>query len=191
MSFRSLRRFEGQKAAYDNYKAWVALSPDAKQTAYAAVTDETKRAKPERSIGYISPFNQVGSALRYISIPVLSPTQTGQASDIATALATALDNFYITGSESAPASGAIKVKRFQAAKLSFRNRGAATKKNSRITKRAYLKPDVDTVSAPFGQSVGNQDFAAALIILNPKATTWVQAGVLPNKRSYKFTPEGV
>ncbi len=71
MSFRDLRRYESQKAAYDNYKAWQALSPDAKQAAFAAITDETKRAKPERAMGYLSPFNQVGAALKYISMPVL------------------------------------------------------------------------------------------------------------------------
>lgn len=98
MGFRDLRRYESQKAAYDAYKAWQALTPDLKQAAFAAITDETKRA--------------------------------------------------------------------------------------------YLKPDVDTYSAPFGQSVGDQDYAAALVILVPLANTWMEAATAPAKRSYKFTPEG-
>ncbi|MTJ12349.1 hypothetical protein FJR11_07015 [Anabaena sp. UHCC 0187] len=190
MSFSDLRRYESQKAAYDNYKAWQNLSPDAKQTAFAAVTDETKRAKPIRLTGYISPFNQVGSALRYISLPVLKKAQTGQGSDIGNSLTTALDTFYIDDTEAVPTGGAIAFPRFKAAKLAYTNRSTFTKKTSRITKRSYLKPDVDTFSAPFGQSVAGQDYAAALAILIPLATTWKGAAVLPAKRSFKFTPEG-
>ncbi|OYD93137.1 hypothetical protein CDG76_20815 [Nostoc sp. 'Peltigera membranacea cyanobiont' 210A] len=190
MSFRDLRRYESQKAAYDSYKAWQALTPDLKQAAFAAITDEAKRSKPERVTGYLSPFNQVGTALKYIRMPVLKKTQEGQGSAVGNALATALDAFYIDDTETAPVGGAIDYKRFKAAKLSFTLRSTFTKKNSRITKRAYLKPDVDTYSAPFGQSVGDQDYAAALVILVPLANTWMEAATAPAKRSYKFTPEG-
>lgn len=190
MSFRDLRRYESQKAAYDNYKAWQALSPDAKQAAFAAITDETKRAKPERAMGYLSPFNQIGTALKYISLPILKKTQVGQGSDIGNSLGTALAAFYVDDTEAAPVGGAIEYKRFKAARLSYTARTTFTKKNSRITKRAYMKPDVDTYSAPFGQSVGGQDYAAALVIITPLAKTWRDAATAPAKRSYKFTPEG-
>lgn len=190
MSFRDLRRYESQKAAYDNYKAWQALSPDAKHAAFAAVTDESKRAKPERVEGYISPFNQVGSTLKYIRLPVLKKTQQGQGSAIGTALATALNAFYIDDIEAAPTTGAIDYRRFKGAKLSYTERSTFTKKTSRITKRVYLKPDVDTYSALFGQSVGGQTYEAALIIITPLANNWVKAATLPARRVYKFTPEG-
>jgi len=190
MSFRDLRRHESQKAAYDNYKAWQALSPDAKHEAFKTITDETKRAKPERATGFLSPFNQVGSALKYISMPVLKKTQEGQGSAIGVSLATALNAFYLADNEPAPTTGAIEYKRFKAAKLSFTARTTFEKKISRITKRPYLKPDVDTYSAPFGQSTGGQTYEAALIIITPLAKTWVNAATAPAKRSYKFTPEG-
>jgi hypothetical protein len=190
MSFRDLRRYEAQKAAYDNYKAWQALSPDAKQKAFAAVTDESKRAKPERAMGFLSPFNQVGAALKYISMPVLKKAQIGQGSDVGNSLGTALAAFYVDDTEAAPATGAIEYKRFKAAKLSYTARTTFKETNSRITKRRYMKPDVDTYSAPFGQSVGGQAYEAALIIITPLAKTWVNAATAPAKRSYKFTPEG-
>ncbi|MEH2153247.1 hypothetical protein [Nostoc sp.] len=190
MSFRDLRRYESQKAAYDNYKAWQALSPDAKQAAFAAITDETKRAKPERILGYLSPFNQVGATLKYIRMPVLKKVQEGQGAGVGNSLGTALDAFYIDDTESVPVGGAIDHKRFKAARLSYTARASFSKKNSRITKRAYLKPDVDTYSAPFGQSVAGQTYEAALIIITPLADTWREGAVLPAKRSYKFTPEG-
>jgi hypothetical protein len=190
MSFRDLRRYEAQKAAYDNYKAWLALSPDKKQDAFAAITDETKRAKPERELGYLSPFNQSGSLLKYLYLPVLKKTQQGQGSAIGTSLAGILDPFYIDSTGTAPAGGSIEHKRFKAAKLSLTQRGATEKKPSRITKRQYLKPDVDTYSAPFGQSVAGQTYVAALIIIQPGIDTWVEAATSPNKRSFKLIPEG-
>jgi hypothetical protein len=190
MSFRDLDRYESQKAAYDNYKKWKALDPDEKQAAFAAVTDETKRAKPERVIGYLSPFNQVGAALKYISLPVLKKTQDGQGSAIGVSLATVLDPFYIDDVETAPVGGAIQYKRFKAAKLSFTQRSNFVKKTSRITKRSYLKPDVDTYTAPFGQQSAGQTYAAAIFVIESGAKDWQNGAVLPTKRSYKITPEG-
>jgi hypothetical protein len=191
MSFRELRRYESQKSAYDAYKTWQALSPDAKHAAFAAITDETKRAKPERAMGYLSPFNQVGALLKFISMPVLKKAQTGQGSAIGVSLGTALAAFYFDDTEAAPGGGAIEYKRFKAAKLSYTVRSNFIKKNSRITKRAYLKPDVDTYSAPFGQSVAGQTYGAALIIINPLVKAWLSTATLPAKHSHKFTPEGV
>ncbi|GAX41530.1 hypothetical protein NIES4075_25030 [Tolypothrix sp. NIES-4075] len=190
MSFRDLRRYESQKAAYDNYKAWQALSPDAKHTAFAAITDETKRAKPERTMGYLSPFNQIGATLKHISMLTLKRVQQGQGSAVGVSLATALDNFYIDNTETPPVGGAIEYKRFKAAKLAYTERSSFSKQASRITKRVYLKPDVDTYSAPFGQSTGGQTYEAALVIIAPLAKTWVSGATAPKKRSFKFTPEG-
>ncbi|MGM3305101.1 hypothetical protein ACSQ6I_03800 [Anabaena sp. WFMT] len=190
MGFRALQRYASQKAAYDNYKAWDALDPGAKQTAYAAITDETKRAKPERVTGYLSPFNQVGSALKYISMPVLKKVQEGQGAGVGNALVGILDPFYLDDTDTAPTSGAISYPRFKAAKVSLILRSSFTKSTSRITKRSYLKPDVDTYSCPFGQSVAAQTYAAAMVIIQPDIDTWVEAAAAGTKRSFKLTPEG-
>ncbi|MBD2628845.1 hypothetical protein [Trichormus variabilis] len=190
MSFRDLRRYESQKAAYDNYKAWQALSPDAKQAAFAAITDETKRAKPERELGYLSPFNQTGTLLKYLYLPVMKKTQDGQGSAIGVSLAGILDPFYIDSTGTAPGGGSIEYKAFKAAKLSLTQRSSFVKKASRITKRSYLKPDVDTYTAPFGQSVAGQSYGAALVIIQPDIDTWKEAAASGTKRSFKLTPQG-
>ncbi|WP_353930960.1 hypothetical protein WJM97_22320 [Okeanomitos corallinicola TIOX110] len=190
MSFSFLKRYEAQKAYYDAYKRWQDLSPEAKQNSFAAITDETKRAKPEREIGFISPFNQVGTGLKYIRLRVLSPTQTGEGTDVGQALANMLGNYYINAAESAPTGGAIDVPRYKCAKLSLTSRSSFTKRASRITTRQYMKPDVNTVSAPFGQASGGQSYAAAAAAIQPTVDAWVEAAVAPAKRSYKFTPEG-
>ncbi|BAY10634.1 hypothetical protein [Calothrix sp. NIES-2098] len=190
MSFRDLRRYETQKAAYDNYKAWQALSPDAKHAAFAAITDETKRAKPKRVNGYISPFNQSGTALRYIILPVLKKTQDGQGAGVGNALTTILDTYYIDDTETAPTGGGIEYKRFKAAKLSFTLRQTFAKKTSRITKRVYLKPDVDTYTGAFGQASGGQTYATVSALLITASQNWVDAAEAGTKRSYKLIPEG-
>lgn len=190
MGFSALQRYEKQKAFYDAYKAWDNLTPAAKQAKFETINDPTKTTKPEREQGFISPFNQLSNTLNFIQIRVLSQTQSGQGSDVAVSLGNALDAFYTDSTEPAPAGGAIKVTRFKAAKLAYTSKTAFAKSPSRITGRSYLKPDVDTVSAPFGQSVGGQDYAAALVIITPLANTWVNAATAPAKRSYKFTPEG-
>jgi hypothetical protein len=190
MGFSALRRYESQKAAYDAYKLWQAKTPAQKQADFAAITDETKRSKPERQNGYLSPFNQIGLALKYVELRVLMSAQSGQGSDVANSLKTALDNFYIDGTETVPIGGAILYPRFKAARLAYTAKTTFSKKNSRITGRAYLKPDVDTVSAPFGQSVGGQTYEAALLLIKTAADTWAEAATAPAKRSYKFFPEG-
>jgi hypothetical protein len=189
MGFSFLKRYEAQKAYYDAYKAWDNKNPEQKQAAFAAITDETKRAKPERVTGYISPFNQRGSTLSYVELRVLSQTQTGEGTDVATALGNVLDNYYIDDTETAPTTSIINP-RFKAAKLSFTSKTNFVKKASRITTKQYLKPDVNTVSAPFGQASGGQTYAAATAAMLTAINTWINGATGTDKRSFKFTPEG-
>lgn len=190
MSFRDLRRYESQKAAFDNYKAWQALSPDAKQSAFAAITNESQRAKPTRELGFLAPFNQVGTGLQYIRLPVLAKVQDGQGAGVGNALTAILDPFYIDATEAAPAGGGIAAPRYEAARLSFTIRSNFVKRNSRITKRAYMKPDVDTYSGKFGRSVANQTYQEAIVLMTSGINSWVNGATSGAKRSFKFTPEG-
>lgn len=191
MGFRALRRYESQKARFDAYKAWQALSPEAKAAKFDTVYVQADRSKPERVKGYISPFNTTGTAQVWLKLKVLGNTQTGQGGTVATALKDAIDPFYIDASESSPLGVVLTSPGFKAAKLSFTERSGFAKKNSRITGAAYQRPQSDTVTASFGQSVANQDFDAAVALIQVKVDTWTNGATATLKRSFKFTPEGI
>ncbi|MBK1987310.1 hypothetical protein A0J48_007135 [Sphaerospermopsis aphanizomenoides BCCUSP55] len=195
MSFRELERYESQKAAYDNYKAWKALSPDAKQALYDAIPNiATSRAKPVLVGGFVIPFNATGTIVTYIeTTKILSATQgTAVGSDVASALRTALSGQYF-----ATATGTTPViltnPRYKFAKLSFTNRESFVDRVSRITKRKYKKPSSDTVSMPFGGKTMTDDYDTAVNDIKTKANganAWKNSSTATVKKSYKFTPEG-
>ncbi|WP_071190983.1 hypothetical protein [Trichormus sp. NMC-1] len=195
MSFRDLERFESQKAAYDNYKAWKALGPDAKKALYDAIPNiATSRAKPVFGTGFIIPFNATGTIVVYVETKkILAATQgSGPGSDVATALRTALDGQYF-----AAATGTTPVvidnPRYKFARLSFINRESFVDRVSRITKRSYKKPSSDTVSAPFGGKTMTEDYDTAVVNIKAKtsgAKAWADSSTSTVKKSFKFTPEG-
>jgi hypothetical protein len=197
MSFRALERYESQKAAYDNYKAWKALSPDAKQNLYDQIPSiKTSRAKPVVVAGFIIPFNATGTIVTYIeSKKILGATQGASiGADVATALRAALDGqFFTTAEGTTPV--VISSPRYKFAKLSFTKRESFVDRVSRITKRSYKKPSSDTVSMPFGGKNMTDDFDTAVAFLKARATVgtnaWRNASTSTVKQSYKFTPEGI
>lgn len=191
MGFRALRRYQSQKAKFEAYKAWEDLSPEAKAAKFDAVYVQADRSKPERVKGYISPFNTTGTTQLWIKMKVLANTQTGQGGTVATALKNALDPFFTDTSEPAPAGPQLTSPGFKAAKLKFTERTGFVKKNSRITGAAYQKPQSDSVTAPFGQSVPNQDFDAAVALIQVPVNAWMDGATATLKRSFKFTPEGI
>ena len=142
MSFRELERYESQKAAYDNYKAWKALSPDAKQALYDAIPGiKTSRAKPVLQSGFLIPFNATGTIVTYIETKKILDATQGAAvgADVASALRIALSGqYFATATGTTPV--VITSPRYRFAKLSFTNRESAVDRVSRITKRKYKKP---------------------------------------------------
>ncbi|MBJ7298550.1 MAG: hypothetical protein JHC73_20145 [Dolichospermum sp.] len=195
MGFRKLQRYEAQKAAYDNYKAWNALNPDAKQALYAAIPGSgTGRAKPVLQTGFIIPFNATGTNIIYIETKkILNATQgSAVGADVATALRNALSGQYFA---SAAANSVVLTNRaYKFAKLSFTNREAFVDRISRITKRKYKKPTSNTVSMPFGGKAMSDDFDTAVADIKLKANganAWANATTSTVIKSYKFTPEGI
>ncbi|MTJ11493.1 hypothetical protein FJR11_02550 [Anabaena sp. UHCC 0187] len=196
MSFRSLERYESQKAAYDNYKAWKLLSPDAKQALYDAIPGiATGRAKPVLSAGFIIPFNATGTIVTYIETKKIIDATQGSAvgAAVATALRTALSGqFFATATGTTPVI--ISSPRYKFAKLSFTRRNTPVARVSRITKRSYKKPTSDTISMPFGGSSMSEDFDVAVAEIKTKASganAWANASAGEIKQTYKFTPEGI
>lgn len=196
MSFRELERYESQKAAYDNYKAWKALSPDAKKALYDAIPGvATSRAKPVLTPGYIIPFNATGTIVTYIGTSKILDATQGSAvgADVANALRTALGGqYFLTATGTTPVI--IASPRYKFAKLSFTKRESFTTRVSRITKRTYKKPSSDTVSMPFGGSTMSEDFDTAVLEIKTKASganAWASASTATVKQSFKFTPEGI
>jgi|SRR6476469_2190429 len=195
MGFRDLNRFETQRARFEAYKAWQALTPNARQTAFAAVTDEAGRVKTKRVAAYVSPFGTLGTTMIYLATRVPANNQTGAGSGVANVLRTILAT-YIHGEPGGGAlpNGAITInaKKFKFAKLTLTSVvPGTTRKESRITKALYYKPTVDSVTSPFGQATANQDEAAAVAAI--KGSSEFEAFIADNsgKNRYKFTPEGI
>ncbi|MDZ7992029.1 MAG: hypothetical protein RM022_031055 [Nostoc sp. EfeVER01] len=193
MGFRDLQRYESQKSRYDKYKAWLAMTPDQRQAAYAAITDETKRARAEKEDGYISPFGTAGTTKIYLSAQLIKSGQTGQGSGVANVLLGLLASRTTTATEFGALTTPIKIdaKRFKFAKLTLTSVvPGTTKKNSRITGAAYKKPDVDSVTSPFGQGTGGEayDAAVAAIEQTTEYVTFIEGN--GGKNRARFTPEG-
>jgi hypothetical protein len=193
MGFRDLQRYESQKARFDKYKAWLAMNPEQRQAAYATVTDETKRAKTEREKGYISPFGTAGTTKIYVPARLIKDGQTGQGSGVANVLRGLLAGYTTTATEFAALTTPllIETSQFKAAKLTLSNVvPGTTPRNSRITGAAYKKPDVDSVTCPFGQNAGGQDYDAAVLAIKGETTFADFLAGNGGKNRFKFTPEG-
>ena len=193
MGFRDLERYERQKARFEKYKAWLAQTPDQRQQSYAAITDETRRAKPERDAGYISPFGTIGSTKIFLPAMILADTQTGIGSDVANTLRGLLTSYVTTAEEFGALSSPIVVdaREFKFARLALTSVvPGTTVRYSRITGAGYKKPDVDTVSSPFGQNTGGQDYEVAIDAIKGQAafTTFIAGN--GGKNRFKFYPEG-
>ncbi|MBE9202139.1 MULTISPECIES: hypothetical protein [unclassified Nodularia (in: cyanobacteria)] len=196
MGFSALEKYESQKAAFDNYKAWKALSPDAKQALYDAIPNiKTSRAKPTLRSGFIIPFNATGTIVTYIETKKILDASQGSAvgADVANAVRTCLaGQFFLTAAGTTPVI--LNNSRYQFAKLSFTKRESFVDRVSRITKRSYKKPSSDTVSMPFGGDAMDQEFDEAVAEIKTKtggAIPWTGASNATVKQSYKITPEGI
>ncbi|MFN6484633.1 MULTISPECIES: hypothetical protein [unclassified Nostoc] len=193
MGFRDLQRFESQKSRYDKYKAWLAMTPDQRQAAFAAITDESKRARAEREDGYISPFGTAGTTKIYLPAQLLKSGQTGQGSGVANVLLSLLASRTTTATEFGALTTPIKIdtKKFKFAKLTLTSVVPGTvKKNSRITGAAYKKPEVDSVTSPFGQGTGGEAYDAAVLAIEETTeyVTFIEGN--GGKNRARFTPEG-
>ncbi|MEH1954732.1 hypothetical protein [Nostoc sp.] len=193
MGFRDLNRYPAQKARYDKYKEWLDAPPAERQAKFAAITDETKRARAEREDGYISPFGTAGTTKIYLPAQLIKSGQTGPGSGVANVLLALLASRTTTASEFAGLTTPIKIdaKKFKFAKLTLTSVVPGTvKKASRITGAQYKKPDVDSVTSPFGQGTGGEAYDAAVLAIE-ETTAYVEF-IEGNggKNRARFTPEG-
>ncbi|MHC5735084.1 hypothetical protein [Nostoc sp.] len=193
MGFRDLNRYPLQKARYDKYKAWLDSTPLERQQKFAAITDETKRARAEKEAGYISPFGTAGTTKIYLPARLIKSGQTGQGSGVAEVLRGLLANYTTTATEFAALTTPIEIdaKKFKFAKLTLTSVDPATvKKASRITGVEYKKPDVDSVTSPFGQNAGGQDYDAAVLAIKGESAFATFLAGNGGKNRARFTPEG-
>ncbi|RCJ34602.1 hypothetical protein A6769_21990 [Nostoc punctiforme NIES-2108] len=193
MGFRDLNRYPLQKARYDKYKAWLDSTPQERQQKFALITDESKRAKAEKVAGYISPFGTAGTTKIYLPARLLKSGQTGQGSGTANILLALLANYTETAAEFALLVTPIEIdaKKFKFAKLTLTNVEPGTvKKASRITGVEYKKPDVDSVTSPFGQNAGGQAYDAAVLAIKGEAAYATFLAGNSGKNRARFTPEG-
>lgn len=193
MGFRDLQRYPAQKARYDKYKEWLEATPAQRQAKFALITDETKRARAEKEAGYISPFGTAGTTKIYLPARLLKDGQTGQGSGVATVLRGLLAPYTSTATEFAALTTPILIdtKGFKFAKLTLTLVvPTAIKKASRITGAEYKKPDVDSVTSPFGQTTGGQPYDGAVLGIRgqPAFATFLEGN--SGKNRAKFTPEG-
>ncbi|MEH2224391.1 hypothetical protein [Nostoc sp.] len=193
MGFRDLNRYPLQKARYDKYQAWLNSTPQERQQKFAAITDETKRARAEREDGYISPFGTAGTTKIYLPAQLIKAEQTGQGSGVANVLRTLLASRTTTATEFGTLTTPVKIdaKKFKFAKLTLTAVvPGTTKKPSRITGVEYKKSDVDSVTCPFGQGTGGEAYDAAVLAIEETSeyVTFIQGN--NSKNRVKFTPEG-
>ncbi|MEH2307000.1 hypothetical protein [Nostoc sp.] len=193
MGFRDLQRYPAQKARYDKYKEWLDATPAERQAKFAAITDETKRARAEKEAGYISPFGTAGNTKIYLPARLLKANQTGQGSGVANVLSTLLAPYTTTTTEFAALTTPLLIdaKKFKFAKLTLTTVAPGTTlKNSRITGAAYKKPDVDSVTSPFGQTTGGQPYDGAVLGIKGQSAyaTFLEGN--GGKNRARFTPEG-
>ncbi|MDM9580913.1 hypothetical protein [Nostoc sp. GT001] len=193
MGFRDLNRYPLQKARYDKYQAWLNSTPQERQQKFAAITDETKRAKAEKIDGYISPFGTAGTTKIYVPAQLIKSDQTGQGSGVANVLRGLLASRTTTASEFALLTTPIKIdaKKFKFARLTLTTVVPGTvKKASRITGVEYKKPDVDSVTSPFGQGTGGEAYDAAVLAIEETTeyVTFIEGN--GGKNRVRFTPEG-
>jgi hypothetical protein len=192
MGFRDLNRYPAQKARYDKYKEWLESTPEQRQAKFAAITDETRRARAEREIGYVSPFGTTGNTKVYLPTRIIATNQSGSGAAVAGTLRGLLANYTLTGDDfqALTAPILIEAKKFRFAKLTLTSVVAGTKKASRITGAMYSKPDVDSVTCPFGQNTGGQDYGTAVVAIKTESAyaNFLQDNNGRNRA--RFTPEG-
>ncbi|MEH2148758.1 hypothetical protein [Nostoc sp.] len=193
MGFRDLNRYPLQKARYDKYKVWLDSTPLERQQKFATITDETKRASAEKEAGYISPFGTAGNTKIYLPARLIKSGQTGQGSGVAEVLRGLLANYTTTATEFAGLTTPIEIdaKKFKFAKLTLTSVVPGTvKKASRITGAEYKKPDVDSVTSPFGQNAGGQDYDVAVLAIKGESAYSTFLAGNSGKNRARFTPEG-
>lgn len=193
MGFRDLQRYPAQKARYDKYKIWLDAPPEQRQKMYAAITDETKRARAERESGYVSPFGTAGTVKVFLPAKLIKSGQTGQGAGAAEVLRGLLNNYTTTATEFAALTTPVVInsKKFKFAKLTLTSVVPGTvKKNSRITGAEYKKPDVDSVACAFGQNTGGQAYDAAVLAIKGETAYATFLNGNGGKNRARFTPEG-
>lgn len=193
MGFRDLERYPSLKAKYEKYIIWRDATPEERQAKFAAITDETRRSKPNRVRGYLSPFNTAGTTKIFIPVKLLDETQSGSSAGVAGTVRGLVNPYTVTSTEFGALTTPLlmEVKNYKCAKLTLTSVvPGTTRKNSRITGALYYKPDVDSVSSPFGQSTGGEDYDTVVTAIKGEAayTTFINGNNGKNRAS--FTPEG-
>ncbi|MDB9372798.1 hypothetical protein [Nodularia sphaerocarpa] len=193
MSFRILRQVPLLQARYAEYQRWLALTPQARQSAYAQVTVEANRASHSRTPGYCISFNTAGATEVYLKTKILSPQQEGAGNALAGVVRGLVASRVQTTAQFRELTNplSIEVKKYKFAKLALTTvTSATTQGDSRITGVRYRKPDVDTATSNFGGLSGTETFQAASTAISGETAFTGHLNAANFKNRAKFTPEG-
>lgn len=198
MAYKDISRGVRLAADHAKYLIWLQKDTEARQAAYAAITTPANKVKTSRVPGYIVPFDQNGTALVYLPARLISDTQTGRGSTLATTLNGVVKPFTFTVAEvKALTTPDVldNVKQFKFAKVTVIQRvtTATTKESSRITGRKYYRHENDSVTASFGKKVAADTYDSVVTAI--KATPAFSGLFLGSENAvaskYRFVPEGV
>ncbi|MBN3943006.1 hypothetical protein [Nostoc sp. NMS9] len=197
MAYRDISRGVSLAKDHANYITWLEKDTNARQTAYAAITTPANRVKTERVGGYIIPFSQNGSGLVYLPAKLISATQNGRGSALATTIKGLVDDYTFSSTEVAALTTPDvleNVKKFKFAKLTVIQRvtTATEKEASRITGRKYYRHENDSVTANFGKKLAADTFDSVVAAIKAEsafnALFTGSANALASR--YRFVPEG-
>jgi hypothetical protein len=198
MAYRDISRGVRLAADYAKYKTWLEKDTEARQAAYAAVTNPANKVKTARISGYIIPFDASGTTFVYVPARLIGANQSGRGSTLATTLKGIVDDFTFSTAEVAALTtpnileGA---KGFKFAKVTVIQRvtTSTTKESSRITGRKYYRHENDSVTASFGKKVAadTYDSVSQAIREKPAFVALFTGSENALASRYRFVPEGV
>ncbi|MEH2193408.1 MAG: hypothetical protein V7K98_12325 [Nostoc sp.] len=198
MAYKDISRGVSLAKDHANYIVWLNKNTGERQASYAAITTPANRVKTERVPGYIIPFDQNGSGLVYLPTRLISATQAGRGSALATTIKGIVDEFTFSTTEVAALTTPDvldSVKKFKFAKLTViqRVQTSTTKEASRITGRQYYRHENDSVTAHFGKKIAADTYDSVVTAIKAKsafnALFTGSENALASK--YRFVPEGV
>ncbi|MEH2210821.1 hypothetical protein [Nostoc sp.] len=198
MAYKDISRGVRLAADHAKYLTWLQKDTEARQAAFATVFNPADKVKTERTPGYLVPFDQNGTALVFLPAKLISATQSGRGSALATSMKGIVDAYTFSNTEvNALTTPDVlnNVKKFKFAKFTViqRVQTATTKSPSRITGRQYYRHENDSVTTSFGKKVAadTYDDVVTAIKVKPAFTALFTGSENALASKYRFVPEGV
>lgn len=163
--------------AYTKRQAWLALSKDAKKSAYTALN--VQRVVIKRQEVYIRPFDSTeANLLLKAKAPIATSDDPGPM------LRTILGNTRVVENADPSNDIILTLKPFQFAKLvaTKRTNATGTAARSRITDLPYMRYQSDSASCPFGWTgVATDNFSTAVAAIRSDTAFKAFSGTVGNR----------